>query len=24
MRALQDSYHALHETIGLAYYRWRY
>jgi len=24
MRALQESYHALHEAIGLAYYRWRY
>jgi uncharacterized SAM-binding protein YcdF (DUF218 family) len=23
-RALQDSYLALHEAIGLAYYRWRY
>lgn len=24
MRALEDSYHALHEVIGLAYYRLRY
>jgi uncharacterized SAM-binding protein YcdF (DUF218 family) len=24
MRALEESYHALHEAIGLAYYRWRY
>lgn len=24
MRALQDSYHALHEAVGLAYYRLRY
>jgi uncharacterized SAM-binding protein YcdF (DUF218 family) len=24
MRALGDSYRALHEAIGLAYYRWRY
>jgi uncharacterized SAM-binding protein YcdF (DUF218 family) len=24
LRALQDSYLALHEAIGLAYYRWRY
>ena len=24
MRALDDSYHALHEAIGLAYYRLRY
>ena len=24
MRALEDSYHALHEAIGLAYYRMRY
>ena len=24
MRALEESYHALHEAIGLAYYQWRY